>query len=47
MGSLVLVERCYLRGDLGWTKTRNAVSSIATVMLYFDASQCSHFSTPP
>jgi len=33
MGSLVLVGRCYLCGDLSWTKERNAVSPIATVML--------------
>ena len=44
MGSLVLVGRCYLRDDLDWIKARNAVCPIATVMLYFDASQCSHSS---
>jgi hypothetical protein len=44
MGSLVLVGRCYLCGDLDWIKARNAVCPIATVMLYFDASQCSHSS---
>jgi hypothetical protein len=44
MGSLVLVGRCYLCGGLGWTKSLNAVCPIATVMLYFDASQCSHSS---
>jgi hypothetical protein len=41
MGSLVLVGRCYLCGDLRWTKTRNAVCPIATVVLDFDASQFS------
>jgi hypothetical protein len=44
MGSLVLVGRCYLCDGLQWTKTRNAVCPIATVMLYFDASQCFHSS---
>jgi hypothetical protein len=44
MGSLVLVGRCYLCGDLDWIKTLNAVCPIATVMLYFDASHCSHSS---
>jgi hypothetical protein len=39
-----LVGRCYLRDDLDWIKARNAVCPIATVMLYFDASQCSHSS---
>jgi len=45
MGSLVLVGRCDLRGDLASTKKRNAVSPIATVMLYLNASSGS-FLTP-
>jgi hypothetical protein len=47
MGSLVLVGRCYLCGDLESIKTLNAVCPIATVMLYFDASQCSHSPLTP
>jgi|HubBroStandDraft_3_1064219.scaffolds.fasta_scaffold101814_2 hypothetical protein len=42
MGSLVLVGRCYLRRGLSGPKRLNAVCPIATVMLYFDASQYSH-----
>src|SRR3974377_1570514 len=42
MGSLVLVGRCYLTGDLGWTKTRNAVCPMATVVLDFAATQAPH-----